>query len=99
MIDEHDRLLKIDECERLSADTFFFYKPTWGLILKALNWSFGKTAEEIKTHIEKCVEKQNQSPGILMNQWQLMIDSLKWVIEETEIDPIESRRNLIPLAR
>jgi hypothetical protein len=35
---------------------------------------------------------------ILGNNWQLIIETLKWVLEETEIDPIESRKDLIPFA-
>jgi len=93
-------ILNVIEAAKLgSAESFFIYKPTWDLIIKPLDWSLGKTAKEIQTRIEKCIEKQDQSPGILRNQWQLTIDTLKWVIEETDIDPLESRRNLIPLAK
>ena len=93
-------IMKMRETARIfSAESFFIYKPTWDLIISPLDWSFGKTAEEIQTRIEKCIEKQDQSPGILRNQWQVTIDTLKWIIEETDTDPLESRRNLIPLAK
>ena len=93
-------ILNVIEAAKVgSAKYFFIYKPTWNLIISPLDWSLGKAYHEIQTRIEKCIEKQDQSPGILVNQWQLTIDTLKWVIEETDIDPLESRRNLIPLAK
>jgi len=93
-------ILNVIEAAKVgSAKSFFIYKPTWDLIISPLDWSLGKTYEEIKARIEKCIEKQDQSPGILVNQWQVTIDTLRWVIEETDTDPLESRRNLIPLAK
>jgi len=93
-------ILNVFEAAKLgSAESFFIYKPTWDLIISALDWSLGKTAEEIQTRISKGIDKQIQSPKILWKQWQLMIDSLRWIIEETDTDPLESRRNLIPLAK
>ena len=99
MIDEHDRLLKIDECERLSAKTFFIYKPTWNLIISPLKWSIGKTKEEImtrrgKTRYHQTKEKNHQKS----KNWQLIIETLNWVLEDTAIDPLQSRRYLIPFA-
>lgn len=99
MISDHDRLLKIDQCERLAADTFYIYKPTWQLIIKALSWSIGKTAIEINNRIVICGAKRDRDRfKIMRNNWQLIIDTLKWVLEETDIDPIDSRKALIPFA-
>ena len=89
----------IEAAELGSAESFFIYKPTYDLIIKSLDWGLGKTYEEIQTKISKCIDKQIQSPKILWKQWQVMIDSLRWIIGETDIDPLESRRNLIPLAK
>jgi hypothetical protein len=99
MIDENDRLSKIDECEQLAASTFHIYKPTWDLIIKALTWSIGKTAIEINNRIVVCQAKRDQARyQIMKNNWQLIIETLRWVFEETDIDPIESRKALIPFA-
>lgn len=99
MISDHDRLLKINQCEQLAAKTFMIYRPTWGLITKALSWSMGKTAIEINNRIVVCGAKRDRPPmSLLKNNWQLIIDTLKWVLEETDIDPIDSRKALIPFA-
>lgn len=93
-------IMNVIEAAKLgSAESFFIYKPTWNLIISPLDWSLGKAYHEIQTRIEKCIDRKVNSPAILRNQWQLTIDTLKWVIEETDIDPLESRRNLIPLAK
>ena len=97
MIDGDTILLKIDECERLSAETFFIYKPTWNLIISALKWSLGKTAIEINNRIVICGAKRDRTRmEIMKNNWQLISETLKWVMEETETNPIESRKVLIP---
>ena len=89
----------IEAAELRIAETFFIYKPTWKLIISALNWSLGKTDEEIMTRRGKCRYKQSQHKNKQMkNNWQLIIESLDWVLEETAIDPIQARRNLIPFA-
>ncbi len=99
MISEHDRLLKIDECERLAADTFYIYRPTWQLITKALSWSMEKSKFEIKKRIEVCEMKAGSTRmKILRNNWLLVIETLKWVLEATDIDPLDSRKALIPFA-
>lgn len=99
MISDHDRLLMIDQCEYLSIETFFIYRPTWQLITKALTWSMGKTSEEIIVRIGICRYKQGHAKLKLMkNNWQLIINTLRWVLEETETDPIQSRKDLIPFA-
>ncbi len=75
MISDHDRLLKIDECEQLMANTFMIYKPTWQLITKALSWSMEKTSAEIIVRIGICRYKQGHAKLKLMkNNWQLIID-------------------------
>lgn len=99
MISEHERLLKIDECELLMQDTFMIYRSTWQLIIKALTWSIGKTAIEINNRIVICgARRDRQRMKIMKRNWQLIIETLKWVLEETDIDPIESRKELIPFA-
>ena len=99
MIDDHDRLLMINQCEQLAGDAFFIYKATWSLIMSALNWSMHKTEYEIKKRIEICEMKRDRSRfSGLGNNWQLIIETLKWVLEETDVDPIESRKDLIPFA-
>ena len=99
IIDDHDILLKIDECEILSANTFFIYRPTWNLIISALKWSIGKNEYEIKKRIEVCEMKIDPSRfNMLGNNWRLIIQTLRWVLEETELDPIEARKDLIPFA-
>ena len=99
MISEHDRLLKIDECEQLMAMTFMIYKPTWQLIIGALRWSIGKTAIEINNRIVICGARRDQMRmKSLRSNWQLIIETLKWVFEETDIDPVDSRKDLIPFA-
>ena len=99
MISDHDRLLMIDQCEQLAAKTFFVYRATWELITKALSWSIGKTAIEINNRIVICEAKRDRTRmKMLRNNWQLIIETLRWVFEETDIDPIESRKDLIPFA-
>ncbi len=99
MISDHDRLLKIDECELLMAETFMIYRPTWQLIIKALAWSIGKTAIEINNRIVICgARRDRQRMKTMKRNWQLISETLKWVLEETDIDPIESRKELIPFA-
>ncbi len=99
MISDHDRLLKIDECEQLMANTFMIYKPTWQLIIKALQWSIGKTAIEINNRIVICgARRDRQLMKSIKNNWQLIIETLRWVFEETDIDPVASRKDLIPFA-
>lgn len=99
MISDHDRLLKIDECEQLMANTFMIYKPTWKLITKTLSWSIGKTAIEINNRIVICGARRDRvRMRLIRNNWQLIIETLRWVLEETETDPVESRRDLIPFA-
>ena len=93
MISEDERLLMIDQCEQLSASTFFIYKATWELIIKALEWSMQKTKETVEHRIQVCYNKELNMPRLARN-WRLIIDTLKWVIEETPIDPIESRKLL-----
>ena len=95
MISDHDRLLKLDECEQLMAKAFMIYRPTWQLITKALSWSIGKTAIEINNRIVICGAKRDQNLLLLMrNNWQLIIETLKWVLEETDTDPIQARKDL-----
>ena len=89
----------IEAAEFGSQGTFFIYKPTFDLIISPLNFSLGKTREEIEKRIIICEGKREKSKKILKNNWQLIIDSLRWVIEELDIDPLESRRNLIPFAK
>jgi hypothetical protein len=90
-------LLMIDEAEQASADVFFVYKATYELITSALKWSIGKTAEEIMTRRGKCRYRQKQMKRADMkNNWQLIMDTLSWVLEETEIDPLESLNILMP---
>ncbi len=89
----------IESAEFDSQETFFIYKPTFDLIIKPLNFSLEKTREEIEKRIIICKGKREQSNPILKNNWQLIIDSLRWVIEERDIDPLESRRILIPFAK
>ncbi len=99
MISDHDRLLKIDECEQLMANTFMIYKPTWTLIIKALSWSIGKTAIEINNRIVICGARRDRHRlKSIRNNWQLIIETLRWVLEETGTDPVESRKDLIPFA-
>lgn len=99
MISDHDRLLKIDECEQLMANTFMIYKPTWQLIIGALRWSIGKTAIDINNRIVICGARRDRTRmKILRSNWQLIIETLKWVLEETDIDPVDSRKDLIPFA-
>ena len=89
----------IEAAELRSADAFLIYRPTWNLIISALNWSLGKTDEEIMTRRGKCRYKQDQAKNQQMkNHWQLIIESLDWVLEETETNPIEARKGLIPFA-
>lgn len=93
-------IMNVLEAAKLcSAESFFIYKPTWNLIISPLEWSLGKSRDEILYRISVCRDKQKNSLKILSCTWQLIIDSLKWVLEETDIDPLESRRNLIPLAK
>ena len=95
MIDEDTRLLMIDQCELLSADTFFIYRSTWDLITKALSWSMQKTVYDIQKRIEVCEVKRGTSRFNMRGKnWQLIIETLKWVIEKTETDPIEARTAL-----
>lgn len=97
MISDHDRLLKIAECEQLMANSFMVYKPTWQLITKALSWSIGKTAIEINNRIVICGARRDRQPmRMIKSNWQLIIETLKWVLEETDVDPIDSRKDLIP---
>ena len=99
MIDEHDRLLKIDECEQHSANTFMIYRPTWNLIISPLKWSMQKTAEEIMTRRGKTRYRQGQAKTqALWRNWQLIIETLDWILGDTEKDPIEARKYLIPFA-
>ena len=99
MISDHDRLLKINECEQLMANTFMIFKPTWQLITKALSWSIGKTAIEINNRIVICGARRDRTRmAMIRNNWQLIIETLKWVLEETDIDPVDSRKDLIPFA-
>ena len=99
MISDHDRLLKIDECEQLMANTFMIYKPTWMLITGSLMWSMEKTAVEINNRIVVCgARRDRQRMKSIKNSWQLIIETLKWVLEETDIDPVDSRKDLIPFA-
>ena len=91
--------MKIDECEQLMAMTFFIYKPTWQLITKALTWSTGKTAIEINNRIVICgARRDRERMKMIKSNWQLIIETLKWVLEETTTDPIEARKDLIPFA-
>jgi hypothetical protein len=100
MIREHSQLeALIEKCEEASAQTFFIYKPTYNLITKAVEWSFGKSELDIKKRILICEGKKNRGISILRPQWQLIIDTLKWIIFECDLDPMESRRQLIPLAK
>lgn len=95
MISDQDRLLKIDECELLMAKTFMIYKPTWRLITKALSWSIGKTAIEINNRIVICGAKRDRQRRHLMkDNWQVIIETLRWVLEETDTDPIQARKDL-----
>lgn len=99
MISDHDRLLKIDECEQLMAKSFMIYRPTWQLITKALEWSFLKTAIEINNRIVICGARRDRTRMMMLkNNWQLLIETLKWVLEESDTDPIQSRKDLIPFA-
>ena len=93
MISYHDLLFKIDEVQQLNEGTFLIYKSTWELIIKSLTWSIGKTKETIEHRIDVCSVKEINMPR-LAKHWRLIIDTLKWVIEETPIDPIQSRKNL-----
>ena len=89
----------IEACELEMHGTFLIYKPTWELITKALNFCLGKTKEEIMTRRGKCRYRQGQMKiNSMKNHWQLIIETLDWVLEETDIDPIQSRRKLIPFA-
>ena len=89
----------IEAAELQSAETFFIYKPTWDLIILALNWSLGKTAIEINNRIVICGAKRDRGRmEIMKNKWQLIIETLKWVMEETDTNPIEARKDLIPFA-
>ena len=89
----------IEACELEMQNTFFIYKPTWELITKALNWSLGKSAIDINNRIVICGAKRDRTRmKMLKNNWQLIIETLKWVLEETETDPIQSRKDLIPFA-
>jgi hypothetical protein len=89
----------IDEAEYQSAKTFFIYKATFTLITKALNWAEGKTIEEIQKRIIVCEGKRDKGRKILACNWQLIIETLRWFIEETDTDPIQSRLDLIPFAK
>ena len=99
MISDDDRLLMIDQCEQLAAKTFFIYRSTWNLIISPLKWSMEKTAEEIMTRRGKSRYQQGKEKNRQKKRdWQLIIETLTWVLEETHIDPIESRKDLIPFA-
>ena len=99
MISEHDRLLMVDEVETKGYTVGFLYRSTYALITKALKWSIAKDKLEIEKRIIICEGKREQQRmQIMKNNWQLIIETLKWVIEETETEPLESRRNLVPFA-
>ena len=89
----------IEAAELGSAQGFFIYRATWNLIISALNWSMGKTAIEINNRIVICGAKRDrQRMRMIKNNWQLIIETLKWVLEETDTNPIEARKDLIPFA-
>jgi hypothetical protein len=97
MIDEETRQAKIEEAKEHMEKTFLIYKPTWDLIIKPLEWSMGKTAEEIMTRRGKSRYRQDQmKSGIQKRNWQVIIETLNWVLEDTQICPIESRWSLLP---
>jgi hypothetical protein len=73
-------------------------KPTFDLIIKSLGWSMQKTYEEIQERITVCEEKKAQAPTLMKHNWQLIIETLRWTLEEIETDPLQSRIEVIPFA-
>jgi hypothetical protein len=89
----------IEAAEYASQGTFFIYKPTWDLIISPLKFCLGKTKEQIMDRRGKSRYRQSQERNNLMRKnWELIIQTLSWVLEETDIDPLQSRRDLIPFA-
>jgi hypothetical protein len=94
--DDTQLIEKIEECEERSAETFFIYKATWNLIISPLKWARGKTRDEIMTRRGQSKYAQGQEKNRQKrDNWQLIIETLSWVLLESEIDPIDSRKMLI----
>lgn len=80
----------IEECQRKKRYSIPPISSTWQLIISALEWSLGKTDQEIRERIKRC-ELRRDTSRMLGPNWQVIISSLEWVLGEEERDPITMR--------
>ena len=80
----------IDECKYKKRRSIPPISSTWQLIISALEWSLGKTDQEIRERIKRC-ELRRDTARLLASNWQVIISSLEWILGEEERDPIMMR--------
>lgn len=82
-------------------------QPSYQLVISALKWSMGegkkdnavpnfgtpRGEDEIRERLEECRKRRDTSMKILSANWQLIVSSLEWVLGESDITPLEARKN------
>ena len=81
----------IDECKYKKRRSIPPISSTWQLIISALEWSLGKTDQEIRERKKRC-ELRRDTARLLASNWQVIISSLEWILGEEERDPIMMRK-------
>ena len=109
MLNEIDVRTHLIEAIKAKRGIMAVLNPSYQLVISALKWcigegkkdnaipGFGKPRgeDEIRERLFQCRNRQAGSFSIIALNWQVICASLEWVLGDSDITPLEARKQIM----